>query len=177
LRRVPDDLPEVAVGIAEVPRIDPPGAVVRLVGHGCTGGSRSSDDRVDLVLARNDLADAELTGLRTLQRNAGVLRQLRPRPDGQDESALQLEHRDGACGALVVAREFGAEDARRIEPEAVAVERERPLEIVDRERDDIDAGFHLSFLPIDRRTRTKSSGKKRPPRLVLTKSAVFSQMT
>lgn len=42
----------------------------------------------------------------------------------------------------MVVAELGSDDAGRVEPETVPVEGERSFEIVDRERDHVDAGFH-----------------------------------
>src|SRR5438045_621375 len=62
--RVPDDLPEVSIGIAEVSRVDPAGPFVRLLGQGCAGGLGPREHGVDLLFARNELAEAEGPGRR-----------------------------------------------------------------------------------------------------------------
>jgi hypothetical protein len=83
------------------------------------------------------------------------------------------------ASALVIAWELGADDARRTEPEAVAIEHERTLEVVDRQRDDIDAGLHLLCLPKDQPGTTKSLTKETGVARCLDKTTpeVFSQLT
>jgi hypothetical protein len=55
---------------------------------------------------------------------------------------LQLEHRDSPVGLDLIADELGADHPARLQPEPVLVEGERPLQIGNRERDDVDSGFH-----------------------------------
>ena len=62
-RWVPDDLPEVAVWVVEVPRVDAPGPVVGGVDDGRPGCLGLFDDVVDFVPAGHHVPDAELAGL------------------------------------------------------------------------------------------------------------------
>jgi hypothetical protein len=91
------------------------------------------------------VADAELAGLRRPDGNVRVLGELAPRVEREDEPAVELEHRDGAAGRGVVAGELGSDHTGRVEPEAVAVEREGPIEVAHRERDHVDARLHRSL--------------------------------
>src|SRR6266516_3927317 len=109
---VPDDLPEMPVGIAEVPGVDAPGTFVRLVGQGCPGLLGPSKQCVDLCSARDEVADAELTRGGRAEREVRVLEQFRPRVKSEGYAALQLEHRRGSRGCRLVALELGADHAR-----------------------------------------------------------------
>src|SRR5204862_5531790 len=135
--RVPDDLPEVSVRIAEVPRVDPPGTLVRLVGQRRAGSFGLGEQPVDL-LAADEVPDAELTRAGGAEPGVGVLLQVLAAVDGEREPALQLEHRGRAAGARVGTDELGPDHPRRSEPER-AVEGERTLEVVDPEGDHVAA--------------------------------------
>src|SRR5262249_26732591 len=64
--------------------------------------------------------------------------------DRTDSPGVQVEHHDCA-GCVVVADELGADDAGRVEPEAVGVEAERSLEVAYGERDDVNPSFQSSL--------------------------------
>src|ERR1700759_42244 len=83
--RVPDDLPEVAVGVLEVARINAPRPVVGRVGDGGPGRPGLGDDLVDLGPAVDYVPDAELSGSPCGQRNESVLGQLGAGIDRQHE--------------------------------------------------------------------------------------------
>jgi len=57
---VPDDLPEVSVEVAEIPRVDPPRPVMRRPGERGAGGLGLREQSVNVLLARNEMSDAEL---------------------------------------------------------------------------------------------------------------------
>jgi hypothetical protein len=69
------------------------------------------------------------------------VRKARSRPQGQLQTGLHVEEGDRSV------RELLTDDAPGGEAEAVAIERERPLEIVDAERDETDARLHVCVRP------------------------------
>jgi EmrB/QacA subfamily drug resistance transporter len=110
--RVPHDLPEMAVGVAEVPGVNAPGPVVWLVSQRGARLLGPAQQCVHICLTCHGVADAEFASLRWAQRDVRVLRQLRARVQGQDKSALQLEHYDRSGRVGVVTGELCASDAR-----------------------------------------------------------------
>src|SRR5215207_7904251 len=98
--RAPDDLPEVTIGVTEVAGVNPPWTVVRGLIHRRTGALGLSEQGVDIGLAGDRMADAELAALRRPQRDAGVLRQLGARKEREGEVSFQLEH-GGSAGGVV----------------------------------------------------------------------------
>src|SRR5262249_49867788 len=138
---VPDDLPEMAVEIAEVAGIDPPRPLVRR-GDACARGLGLREKLVDLGAAADELAEAELAALRSLDGKLRVLRQVAAPVEAEEQPAFELEQRGRSAGAGPLVRPLAADDAGRLEPEAVAVEGERPLEIVDGQRDHVEARLH-----------------------------------
>src|SRR5439155_13346616 len=71
------------------------------------------------------VADGEVGRAGRLDGQAGVAGDAGSRPDGELQAALQVEERDGAVLELL------ADDAVGRQSEAVPVEPERPLQIVD----------------------------------------------
>jgi hypothetical protein len=65
--RAPDDLPEMTIGVTEVAGVDPPWTVVRGLIHRRTGALGLSEQSVDIGLAGDRMADAELADLRRPQ--------------------------------------------------------------------------------------------------------------
>src|SRR5215208_3776921 len=59
--RVPGDLPEMAIEVPEIHGVDPPGPLVGVVGARRAGCLRAGEQCVDLVPARDQVADAEFT--------------------------------------------------------------------------------------------------------------------
>lgn len=57
------------------------------------------------------------------------------------------KHRDGARWVCLVASELSANYAWRLKPETVAVELERPIEVVYCQGNYVDARLHLILLP------------------------------
>src|SRR6266498_5382633 len=139
---VPQDLPEVAVGVAEIARVDAPGTVVRWRGQRRSGRFGLGEQRIHRSLVSDRVADAELAAVGGAWLDRRVLCQLRARPHGKDEAVLQLEHRHGPGGIGVVADELGADNSGRLQAEPVAIELDRSIEVVDGEGDDVDAGLH-----------------------------------
>ena len=70
----------------------------------------------------------------------GVLDQLCAGVQREPQPIVEREHRDRAGRVRLVSGELGGGDARRRQPQAVAVERHRALEVADAEREDVDAG-------------------------------------
>src|SRR3954452_4532001 len=157
---VPKNLPEVSVEVAEVAGVDAPRPLVGLLGDRGAGGLRLGEKRVDLLLAPDRVADAELAGASRLERDVGVLGQLCVRVERQDEPAPELEHRNGAGGVDAVTGELRGDHPPRFQPE-LTVERERLVEIGDGDGDHIDVRFHpLPFRSrvIDQQVRRAVAG-------------------
>src|SRR6266576_216083 len=130
-RRVPNDLPEVSVGVAEVAGVDPPRAIVGSPSEGRAGLFGLGQHRMDLALALDELSDAELARLRWPEGNVGVLGEFAARIEREHEAAFESEDHDRArCVGLFV-DDLGGDDAGRLEAEAVAVEGERAVQIAD----------------------------------------------
>src|SRR5258708_22576240 len=113
-RRVPDELPEGSVGVAEVAGVDPPRATV--------GSPRESRARlfglgqqpIDLGAALDELSDAELARLRRPYGNVGVFGEFAARIQREHEAAFEPEYHDRArCVGLFV-DELGGDDAGRL---------------------------------------------------------------
>ena len=132
----------MTVEVAEVARVDAPRPLARALGHDRAGGLGLREQRVDRLTTFDEVPEAELAALRVTARNARILRELAARVQRERHSALELEHRDRARGVDAIPGELRAGDPARVETEPVAVEPKRPLEIVDGERDHIDARFH-----------------------------------
>src|SRR6266849_3018039 len=125
----------MSVEVTEVTGVDAPGAFARLVGAGCAGRLGLGEHCVHVGPAGNQVAEAELARLRRSKRDIRVLRQLSAWVQGESEPASQLEHRRGPGGSRVVTDELGADHTRRLQPEAVTVELECPIEVADRQGD------------------------------------------
>src|SRR5438093_8460594 len=99
------------VEVAEVARVDPPRTLVRFVCQRCARGFGLCKYRVDLLSARDEVPDAELSGLRCGDRHARILREIGAPVESEDQPALELEHRRGAAGSLLVSLELRADHA------------------------------------------------------------------
>src|SRR5436190_15125011 len=145
---IPDDLPEVSVGVAEVAGVDAPGAVMGRR-HDRAGGSSLFENPVDVGAARDQLTEAEFSALRWAGGYCRVLGEFTTRLEGEDEPALELEDDDCARRARLLIYGVGCDDALRLQTEAVAIEDERAFEVVDGEGDDIETRLHRSaFSPL-----------------------------
>src|SRR5438445_6231476 len=109
---VPDDLPEMPVGIAEVPGVDPPRTFVRLFGHCCARSPSLREQPVHIVPARHQVPDAELTRHRLSELEVRVLRELHPWVESERDSSFELEHRGSTRRRRLVTLELRADDAR-----------------------------------------------------------------
>ena len=132
----------MSVRVAEVAGVDPPRPVVRLVRESCAGRFGSAEQSVDVRLVLDDVSDAELSCPRCADRDVGVLCQLGARVESQDEAVIEVEHDDCAGSGVVAALVFGADHTARAETESIAIEGERAFQVVHREREHVDAGFH-----------------------------------
>src|SRR5207253_1628554 len=92
--RVPDDFPEVTVGVAEVAGIDSPRAFVSLVGQGRAGFLGPRKQSVDLRPLADDVSNAELARGWRGWWDARVLRELHARIEREDQAASELEYHD-----------------------------------------------------------------------------------
>src|SRR5215211_6100317 len=123
--RIPQHLPEVAVRVLEVASVAAPEGVVGPFYDACARRAGLLHHGVDFLAAVNVVAEAELRRAALGLRDAGIPREVASLPDGEDEAVLQLEEGDGAV--LV----FRADDAVGGQAEAVAIERDRSLQVVD----------------------------------------------
>src|SRR5262249_55554852 len=96
-------------------------------------------------LVGNGVADAEFARSWRPERDVGILGEFGARVRGEDESSLELEHRDRTGWLRVVTLELGADDARRCQSEALAVELEGRLEVANRQGHTVDAWLHVGF--------------------------------
>jgi len=132
---VDGDLPEVAVRVGEVAGVAAPeGRAGRLDDPG-TGALGARQQRVDLVPAAHVVGDAHLGRAGRAKRHIGVAGDAAPREQGQPHAAAQLEERDRTI------LEFLADDALAGQPKPLPVEGQRPLQVVDPERQDSDPRF------------------------------------
>src|SRR5205823_748122 len=95
-RRVPDDLPEVSVGVAEVAGVDPPRAIVGSSRESRAGLFGLGQQRIDLGSALDELSDAELARLRWSEGNVGVFGEFAARIEREHEAAFESEYHDRA---------------------------------------------------------------------------------
>src|SRR5438046_7099906 len=140
---IPDDLPEVSVGVAEVAGVDSPGAVMGRR-HDRAGGSGLFENPVDVGAARDQLTEAEFSTLRWAGGYCRVLGEFATRVEGEEEPALEREDDDCARRARLLVYEVGCDDALRLQTEAVTIEDERAFEVVDGEGEDIETRLHRS---------------------------------
>src|SRR5580765_1067946 len=112
--RVPDDLPKVAVQVAEVAGVDAPRPLARR-GDGCPGGLGLLDQLIHLGGALHELAQAELARARWADRNRCVLGEVSARVEAEEQPTLEREHRDGAVRAGFLVRPLRPDDAARLE--------------------------------------------------------------
>src|SRR5581483_5622016 len=147
--RVPDDLPEMPVRIAEVAGVDAPGSVMGRR-HDRAGGSGLPESPVDFGAARDQLAEAELADLRRAGGYRRVLGELGTRVEGEQKPVLEREDDDRARRARLLVDEVGRDHALRLQAEAVAIEDERAVEVVDCECDDVQARLHRSVSSLPR---------------------------
>src|SRR5439155_26970543 len=141
-RRVPDDLPEVSVGVAEVAGVDPPRAIVGSPRESRASSFGLGQQHIDLGAALDELSDAELARLRWPDGNVGIFGEFAARIEREHEAAFEPEYHDRARGVCLFVEELGGDDAGCFEAEAVAVEGERAVEIADGKCDHVDVRFH-----------------------------------
>src|SRR5688572_14153460 len=119
--RVPGDLPDVAVRILEAAGVTAPERVTRGPDDRCARTLRLVHDRVHFGLRGDVMADRELGCARRGQGKVRIVRDAPARPEGELQAGLQFEKGHRTMLELL------ADDAFGLEPEAVAVEPQRPL--------------------------------------------------
>src|SRR5262245_39470657 len=92
--------------------------------------------RVDRSLRGHVVPEGELRGTRRRNGQRGVMSEALARPERELEPRLEVEEGDGTV------LELGADDALGPESQAVVVEAQRSLEVVDAEGDERDPGLH-----------------------------------
>ena len=75
--------------------------------------------------------------------NARVLGQFRAGIQTEDQSPGEAEHGDGAASSTHIVMELGAHHSVGLQPQPVPVKDKRSLQVLDGERDGVDAGLHL----------------------------------
>jgi hypothetical protein len=86
-------------------------------------------DLIDLGLRTDVMRDADVGQARPTDRQAGIARETRARPERQLQTVHQVEERDRAV------LEFLADDAFGFPAQAVAIEADGLFEVADAERD------------------------------------------
>src|SRR5262249_3641537 len=137
------DLPEVSVGIAEVAGVDAPGTLMRR-GHPRARRRSLFEGPVDVRPALDELTEAELAALRRSGRHPRVLGELPAGVEGGPQAAVEAEDDDRTRSPRLTVEQVCRDDTRGGQPEAVAIEGERSLEVLHGERDHVDARLHLS---------------------------------
>ena len=152
---IPNHFPQMPIGIAEVARIAAVERLLRLLDDLGAGAAGLRHHCVDLLAAGDIVADGERRGADRRLGKAGVVRDVVLRPDSELHPAGQLEERHGAVLELAADYTFGRQ------PEAVAIEGQRPLEIGDAEGEDGNAGHHRDLLRRNSQAETLSTNAKR----------------
>ena len=145
-RGVPDDLPRMSVGVAEVAGVDPPRAIVGPPRESRAGLFDLGQQCIDLGSALDELSDAELARLRWSEGNVGVPGEFAARIEREREAAFELEYHDRASCVGLVVDEFGGDDAGCLEAEPIALESQRAAEIADSKCDHVDVRSIASLL-------------------------------
>src|SRR5262249_12125738 len=117
----PDDLPKMAVQVAEVTGVDAPRPFAWRSDRR-PGGFGLFEQRIHLGAALHELPQTELAGARRTGGNRCVLGEVAARIQVEEQPTLELEHRDGAIRAGFLVRPLRPEDAPRLEAEPVAIE-------------------------------------------------------
>ena len=105
------------------------------------------------------MTDAELGRASAGDRESGIVRKARSRPERELQARLEIEERDRAV------LELRADDALGLQSEPVTVEPHRAVEVVDSERKQRDARLHdcdsvrVSGHRSSRRPRPASPGR------------------
>jgi hypothetical protein len=129
----------MAVRVLEVTRVAAPECLLRRLDDACPREPRLIHDGIDLRWAFHNMAQAQFGRAARAAGQAGVVRQVHPRPDSELEAGLEVEECDGSM------LELGADDPLGRKPKSVAVEHERPLQIIDAQGDQGDAGLHFAL--------------------------------
>src|SRR5690606_29720742 len=139
-RRIPYRFPEVAIRVLEVTCVATPEGVLRRLDDYGPGRLRLLHHGIHFGLRTDVVSQGHVGGARRSQRQAAVVGNARPWPEGQLQAWLEIE--EGYRTML----EFLADDALAGEPEAVAVERECPRQVVDAQGDNAYSSLH-GYLP------------------------------
>jgi hypothetical protein len=129
----------MAVRVLEVTRVAAPECLLRRLDDVCPREPRLIHDGIDLRWAFHNMAQAQFGRAARAAGQASVVRQVHPRPDSELEAGLEVEECDSSM------LELGADDPLGRKPKAVAVEHERPLQIIDAQGDQCDAGLHFAL--------------------------------
>src|SRR5687767_1357037 len=134
--RVPRHFPDVTVRILKVAGVASPEGVACVLDDTSACAGCLLHQSVNLLARAHVVSERHICGATRLAWQPGVAGNARPRPERENEPALQLEERD--CPVL----ELAADNALARQPEPVPIERERPIEVVDAKRYDSDSRFH-----------------------------------
>ena len=135
--RIPDDFPQVAIGIRKIAGIPAPKRILCRFDDGRTGLFRLLHHRIHFFFTAYIMADRAFRGTWPGLGNFCVVRNIRPRPKRELQPVLQIEK--GDCAML----KFRADDPVRRQPQPVAIKLQRPLQIVHALCNDCDSWFHL----------------------------------
>src|SRR5690606_23623884 len=130
-------------GIREVAGVAAPERLARVLHDRGPGALGPPHQDVDLGARRHVVAERHLGRAARTLGDAAVGCDALARPDREAQPALELEERDGAVLELL------ADQAAGREAEAVAVEAQRALEVVDAEGEDGQLRLHDRWTPTD----------------------------
>ena len=147
--RIPCHLPQMPVGVLKRATVATPESIVRRVGDDRACLAHLCHDRIHFGLARDIVAERELSGALRPQRNLGLMGDVCARSNGQFQAVLEIEK----CNSAMF--ELRADDAPSRQTESIPIEFQRSLQIVDTKSNDRDPWLHSRTITSRWRTRTK----------------------
>jgi hypothetical protein len=117
------------VGVREVPCVPAPERFLRRLDDDCARSFGLRQDLVHFLLRADIVREADIGRARLADRQAGIARETRARPERQLQAVHQVEERDRTV------LEFLADDAFGFPAQAVAIEADGLFEVADAERD------------------------------------------
>src|SRR5690554_4026883 len=130
----------MAIEILEIPRITTPESVLGWFDDRSPGRFRLLHHGIDFCSGGNVMTERHIGSAGALQRQASVMGNTLARPKRQFQPRLKVKERNSAM------LEFLADDAIRMETQAIAVERKRAVQISHAKRDNGDSSFHIRGL-------------------------------
>jgi len=162
--RIPDNFPQVTIGISKVTGIATIECRLRVSDDFGTSPTRRLNDLIDLATIQNIVSYCEGSRGYRLLRQPRVVGNIILRPDRELQTAGQVEERNSAVF------KFATDDAFGGEAKSVPIESQRSFEVCYAQCYDGDARLHDHTLPIDAGTlvvlgRYECSGRTREARV------------